>query len=63
MRPVTFSMESGKSAHSIYKTRYYPVTAAKYRKVLLISKVEERIKETLKGISERYEMAIDGIGF
>jgi len=28
-----------------------------------MSKVEERIKETLKGIFQRYEMAIEGIGF
>jgi len=39
------------------------LTAVKYRKVYLIREVEERIKETLKGIFARYEMAIDGIDF
>ena len=39
------------------------VTAVKYRKALLNNQVEECIKETMKGISERYEIAIDGIGF
>ena len=56
-------MELGKSAHSVYKIRYHMVTAVKYRKALLISEVEECIKETLKGISERYEIVIDEIGF
>ena len=39
------------------------VTAVKYRKVLLNSEVEACIKETLKGISERYEIIIDEVGF
>ena len=39
------------------------VTAVKYRKALLSSEVEECIKETMKGISERYEVVIDEIGF
>ena len=39
------------------------VTAVKYRKALLSSEVEECIKETMKGISERYEIVIDEIGF
>ena len=39
------------------------VTAVKYRKALLNSDVEECIKETLKGISERYEIVIDEVGF
>jgi len=39
------------------------VTAVKYRKVLLNSEVETCIKETLKGISERYEIIIDEVGF
>ena len=56
-------MELGKSAHSVYKIRYHMVTAVKYRKALLFGEVEECIKETLKGISERYEIVIDEIGF
>ncbi len=39
------------------------VTAVKYRKILLNKEVENCIKETMKGISERYEIAIDEIGF
>ena len=39
------------------------VTAVKYRKALLNSEVEKCIKETLKGISERYEIVIDEVGF
>ena len=39
------------------------VTAVKYRKALLDKGIRECIKETLKGISERYEIVIDEIGF
>jgi len=39
------------------------VTAVKYRKALLNSKIEECITETLQGISERYEIVIDEVGF
>ena len=55
-------MELGKTSHSVYKIRYHMVAAVKYRKILLNSEVEECIKETLKGISERYEIVIDEIG-
>ena len=56
-------MELGKTSHSVYKIRYHIVTAVKYRKALLNSGIEECIKETLKGISERYEIVIDEVGF
>ena len=56
-------MEIGKTSHSVYKIRYHMVTAVKYIKSLLNSEVEECIKETLQGISERYEIIIDEIGF
>ena len=59
----TAIMELGKTSHSVYKIRYHMVTAVKYRKVLLNSEVEACIKETLKGISERYEIIIDEVGF
>ncbi len=39
------------------------VTAVKYRKALINSEVEECITETLKGISERYEIIIDEVGY
>jgi putative transposase len=56
-------MELGKTSHSSYKIRYHMLTAVKYRKALLNNEVEECIKETMKGISERYEIVIDEIGF
>jgi putative transposase len=55
-------MELGKTSHTVYKIRYH-MAAVKYRKVLLNSAVEDCIKETLKGISERYEIVIDEVGF
>ena len=39
------------------------VTAVTYRKVLLNARVEACIRETLKGISNRYEIIIDEVGF
>ena len=56
-------MELGKTSHSVYKIRYHIVTAVKYRKALLNNEIEESITETLKGISERYEIVIDEVGF
>ena len=49
-------MEIGKTSHSVYKIRYHMATVVKYRKSLLNTEVEECIRETLKGISERYEI-------
>ena len=56
-------MELGKTSHSVYKIRYHLVTAVKYRKALLNEEVESCIRETLKAISERYEIIIDEVGF
>ena len=56
-------MELGKSAYSVYKIRYQRVAMVIYHKALLDSELEERIKENLKGVSERYEIDVDGIGF
>ena len=39
------------------------VIAVKYRKTLLNKAVEECVKETLRGIVERYEIVIDEVGF
>ena len=55
-------MELGKTSHSVYKIRYHLVTAVKYRKALLIKEIEECLLESLKGISERYEIAIEEVG-
>ena len=56
-------MELGKSSHGVYKIRYHIVTAVKYRKALLNKDVEDCILGTLRGISERYDIAIDEVGF
>ncbi len=56
-------MELAKTSHCVYKIRYHMVTAIKYRKALLNPKVEDCIKETMKGVSERYDIAIDEVGF
>jgi putative transposase len=56
-------MELAKTSHCSYKIRYHMVTAVKYRKALVNNDLEECIKETMKGISERYEVVIDEIGF
>ena len=39
------------------------VAAVKYRKALLNNEVEDCIKETFKGITDRYEIVIDEVGF
>ncbi len=39
------------------------VTAVKYRKVLLSKEVEDYIRFIMKGITERYDIVIDEIGF
>ena len=59
----TAIMELGKTSHSVYKIRYHIVAAVKYRKALLSKEVENCIMETLKGISDRYEIVIDEVGF
>ena len=39
------------------------VTSVKYRKALLNSEIEDCITKTLQGISKRYEIVIDEVGF
>ncbi len=39
------------------------VAAVKYRKVLLKEEVEACIRKTLKGITARYDIEIDEVGF
>ncbi|NQU82481.1 MAG: IS200/IS605 family transposase [Parcubacteria group bacterium] len=56
-------MELGKTSHCVYKIRYHIVTAVKYRKLLLTPPIEKCIKQALKGISERYNIIIDEVGF
>lgn len=56
-------MELGKSSHSVYKIRYHLVTSIKYRRALLVPGVNACIRKTLKGISARYNIIIDEVGF
>ena len=56
-------MELGKTSHCVYKIRYHLVTAIKYRKLLIKAEVEKCITETMKGISKRYDITIDEIGY
>ena len=56
-------MELERTSHCVYKIRYHMVTAVKYRKVLLNKEVEECIRVTMQGITERYEISIDEMGF
>ena len=56
-------MELERTSHCVYKIRYHMVTAVKYRKVLLNKEVEECIRVTMQGITERYEILIDEMGF
>ncbi len=56
-------MELGKASHSVFKIRYHIVLVVKYRKSLLNGDVQQCIKQTMKGITERYNIVIDEIGF
>ena len=56
-------MELERTSHCVYKIRYHMVTAVKYRKVLLNKEIEECIRVTMQGITERYEISIDEMGF
>jgi len=56
-------MELVRASHCVYKIRYHMVTAVKYRKLLLNPAIEECVRQSMKGITERYEIVIDEIGF
>ncbi|HDH86804.1 MAG: transposase [Deltaproteobacteria bacterium] len=56
-------MELWKNSQSSYKIRLHIVTTVKCRKALLNNELEECIKETMNGISERYGIELDEIGF
>ena len=51
-----------KSNHCAYQTHYHIVFPVKYRKALLSSEVEKKIKEISEQISERYEIEFEKIG-
>ena len=56
-------MELAKTSSCVYKIRYHLVTAVKYRKVLLSPEIENCLRDTLAGITARYEIVIDEVGF
>lgn len=51
-----------RSFHCAYSTHYHIVFPVKYRKALLISKVECRLKAVCEEIGERYEIDFEEIG-
>lgn len=51
-----------RSFHCAYSTHYHIVFPVKYRKALLISKVECRLKAICEEIGERYEIEFERIG-
>ena len=52
-----------KGYHCAWQIHYHIVFPVKYRKALLDQEVVQIIKETTKGISERYAIDIEALGF
>ena len=48
--------------HCVWQIHYHIVFLVKYRKMLLKKEVIEVIRETSKGIAERYAIEIEGLG-
>ena len=51
-----------KSNHCVYDTHYHLVMPLKYRKALLSAAVVATLRDTLKGIEERYDLQIEQFG-
>jgi putative transposase len=51
-----------KGYHCAWQIHYHIVFPVKYRKALLDSEVQETIKQTASGISERYAIEMEAIG-
>ena len=51
-----------KSNHCAYDTHYHLVFPVKYRKALLSAEIVVTIRETMKGIEERYDLVIEQFG-
>ena len=51
-----------KSNHCAYDTHYHLVFPVKYRKALLSAEVVATMRETMKGIEERYDLTIEQFG-
>ena len=52
-----------KGYHCVWQIHYHIVFPVKYRKALLDQEVAQIIKETTMGISERYAIDIEALGF
>lgn len=55
-------MPIARSNHCVYDTHYHIVMPVKYRKALLSAAVVATMKETMKGIEERYDLTIEQFG-
>jgi putative transposase len=51
-----------KGNHCAYDTHYHLVFPVKYRKALLSTEVVATMRETMKGIEERYDLTIEQFG-
>jgi putative transposase len=51
-----------KSNHCAYDTHYHLVFPVKYRKALLSPEVVATMRDTMKGIEERYDLTIEQFG-
>jgi len=51
-----------KASHCAYQTHYHIVFPVKYRKALLDNRIEKKILDLSKEISERYEVDFEQIG-
>jgi putative transposase len=51
-----------KSNHCAYDTHYHLVFPIKYRKALLSAEVVVTMRDTMKGIEERYDLTIEQFG-
>jgi putative transposase len=50
------------SNHCVYDTHYHLVFPVKYRKALLSPEIVATMRETMKGIEERYDLVIEQFG-
>lgn len=48
-----------KTAHSTYDTKYHIVWIPKYRNKVLTTRIQNRLKQILMGVAERYDFPID----
>ena len=55
-------MKVRKASHCAYQTHYHIVFPVKYRKALLDKRIEKKILDLSKKISERYEIDFEQIG-